>query len=131
MSIKKAKILLITSFLTILPFAAVAGDLVINNHTDFDSTSVINNGACSTILGEIGISRAHTDSNVVPDKKIRFACFANKHNCHADVYMTDNCTGEKVATVLFDVDTGIKSIQMSSTKFAITGSGFTTTMEQK
>lgn len=128
---RNARMILATALFAIAPLTANAGDLIVNNHTDYDSTSIINNGSCSTILGEMGISRKHTDHNVVPDSKVRFACFLNKKNCKADVYMSANCTGPKIATVLFDVDTGIKSIQMLDPKFQIIGSGFTTTMEQK
>lgn len=133
MSIRKILAVASATFLVALPIHAEAGDLVLNNRTDYDSTSIINNGACSTILGEAGIARAHTEGNTVPDKKIRFACILNRHNCRADVYLTANCTGSKIFTVFFDVDSGIKTGEtiVYDSKYNLVGSGFNMTIEQK
>ncbi len=132
MSVRKTLVMVAATFLAALPFQANAGDLVMNNRTDFDSTSVINNGACSTILGEAGIARAHTEGNVVPDKKVRFACTLNRHHCKADVYMTANCSGAKAATVFFDVDEGVKTSEtvVYDKRFSINGTAFNITLEQ-
>tara|TARA_R110000868_G_scaffold58131_5_gene179581 strand:+ start:555 stop:956 length:402 start_codon:yes stop_codon:yes gene_type:complete len=132
MSIKYIALIAAVTISAALPLQASAGDLTTNNRTDFDSTSIVNNGACSTILGEVGISRAHTDGNVAPDKKVKFACILNKHNCKADVYMTANCTGTKAATVYFDVDTGVKADKtiIHDNRFTIAGNGFDITIEQ-
>lgn len=106
-----------------MPLIAQAADLTIVNNTNRDSTSVINNGACSTILGEHGITRAHS-TNVVPSMTVAFACLMNRSNCRADVYMTNNCSGPVVATAFFDVKTGIKSVTMYDNSYAVSGGGF-------
>ena len=103
--------------------AAAKSDLTIINNTNYDSTSIINNGACSTILGDSGITRAHS-TNVVSAMKIAMACFTNPANCKADVYMTANCSGPVVATVIFDTKTGIKSKTVYDQSFVLTGGGF-------
>lgn len=131
MPIRKSIFAISAGLILTLPFQANAQSLVVNNRTDFDSTSIINNGICSNQLGEVGISRAHTDNNVVPESKLKFACKFNPKNCKADVYLTANCTGSKVATVLFDLDTGIKSASVYDSHYEITGSGYVITMSQK
>lgn len=117
-----------------LPIQAEAGALTIHNRTAFDSTSITNNASCSSLLGETGITRAGQDK-VVSDTLIRTACMLKRHPCKSDVYMTANCTGRKIATVLFDVDTGIVSIvnypaAPGEISFRVSGSSFETTIEQ-
>ena len=107
MSIRKTVLFVATSICIALPFQAQAGDLIVNNRTDFDSTSATNGAICSKILGNEGVSRAHTEHNVIPERKVKMACtILHKHDCRADVYMSANCTGRKVASVVFDVDKG-------------------------
>ncbi len=112
---------------------AFAHDLVINNKTNFDSASIINGGMCSSKLGSVGIARAHEENHVVPSTIINIACKFGKHPCRADVYMTTDCSpnGSPIATVLFDVDTGIQGTPASNDpRFVLTGSGFEFTLEQ-
>jgi hypothetical protein len=104
-----------------------AGDLTIVNNTKNFSTSVINNGPCSTILGDIGVTKPNS-TNTVPSSKVKFACSIHPSSCSADVYMTNNCTGSKIATVTFDVDKGIKSVKMDTPAYLITGVGFIVTL---
>lgn len=132
MSIKKTLFLITATLFAAIPFQAQAGDLIANNRTNFDSTTVTNGAVCSTILGETGISRAHTEGNVIPDRKVRLACGLRKHDCVAAVKMTANCTGRTIATVVFDVDKGIVSITPAAgeTQFKVSGSGFVSTVEQ-
>ncbi len=128
MFLKKVSLTALVMLSSSLPLAAHAGNLVVTNHTQFDSTSIINHGPCSTILGSIGVTHPG-QTNVIPEDKIKKACFFNSHNCKADVYMTGNCTGPAVATVLFDVVTGVKSIQMHDAAYTINGSAFNLTLE--
>lgn len=112
---------------------ASAHDLVINNRTNYDSTSIINGGMCSSKLGSVGITRAHEENHVVPSTVINIACKFGKHPCRADVYMTADCqpNGAPIATVSFDVDTGIVGTPTSNDpRFVLTGSGFMFTLEQ-
>jgi hypothetical protein len=105
-----------------LPLSLHATDLTITNDTNRDSTSIINHAACSTLL-DGGITKAHT-VNIVKEKILFTACFLNRNNCQADVYMTDNCTGPKVATVIFDIYSGLKSIQTFDNSYSFSGEGF-------
>ena len=106
------------------PLTVSANALTITNNTKLDSTCIINDGVCSTILGEGGITRAgHT--NVIAESKMKLACIFHLSNCKADVYMTDNCTGPKVATVMMDLSTGIKSIDIFDNRYQANFSGFT------
>lgn len=106
-----------------LPLMSFAGDLTLVNNTNQDSTSVINNGVCSTILGSTGITKAHS-TNVVPESKINLACILNRSNCKADVYMTNNCTGKVVATVVMDTKKGIKSVDIKDKSYQIDAKDF-------
>ena len=113
---------LTTLSISTVSFLAHAGDLHLMNNTDFDSTSYINGFACSDMLGESGITRAH-QPNTIGDSLVRVACMFNSSDCVADVYMTPDCSGEKVATVTFSVDDGIKNITMLSNKYSIVKNG--------
>lgn len=94
-------------------------DLTITNNSSEDSTSVINGNKCSSIvLGEKGITRAHS-TNVVDNRAIVMACITSPFNCKADVYMTANCTGEKIATAYLHTKNGIDHVEMSSNKYSI------------
>lgn len=141
MSIKKTAFLVSTLIFTALPIHAQAENLIkveglrITNNTDQDSTSKINGGSCSSsVLGEAGITRAHS-TNEVSNAKIRVACVANRENCRADVYMTTVCekSGQpKVATVILSVNTGIKEVQVEAgSPYVISYSGFTATISPK
>lgn len=122
-------------FLSTVLFVATYGftllahaDLTITNNTKLDSTSIMNNTACSTILGEKGITHAG-QTNVIEDSKIKFACMFHAHDCKADVYMTANCSGAKVATVIFDTKKGIQHVDLFDKNFSISGSGFVISMD--
>ncbi len=95
-----------------LPLTAQA-NLTIENQTAFPSTCKINNqhgdAQCSSTIPTYGVTQAHT-INSIPHGIIWGGCLANLHNCTAEVYMTDNCTGPIVATAVFDITTGIKNI---------------------
>lgn len=112
-----------------LPLLANAGifsassNLTIVNNTNRDSTSRINGGPCSTFLGAVGITHAHS-VNVVPARTVGLACIANRANCTANVYMTSNCSGPVVGTVILDISSGIKSIALYDKTYSVSGSGF-------
>ena len=110
--------------------AVSAASLTIINNTNHDSTSILNNGACSDILGPSGISHAH-NTNVVPEAILNKGCIFNKANCKAEVHMTNNCSGPAIATVTFDVKTGIKSVVPGNTSegYAVSGNGFTASLD--
>ena len=93
----------------LLPFTAFAGDLVIVNHTSADSTAIVL-GACSTILGPIGTTKAHT-TNIVPQKVMEYICLADKKNCKSEIHMEGKCKGPGVAEISMNVFTGITAIK--------------------
>lgn len=115
------------------PFVAHADDLTIINNTNYDSTSIINNGPCSDMLRDHGVTHPHS-TNQVPQKTFAAACIRNKQNCTAAVYMTNNCNStpgaNPVAIVIVDVNTGIKSVTPTSTPqgFTVAGNGFAATI---
>jgi hypothetical protein len=132
MSTRKWVVALAATLCCTATMFANANDLIINNRTDLDSASVINHGLCSDRLGEVGITRAHTENHVVPSSIIKIACTFGKHPCRADVYMSANCAAPKIATILFDIDTGIVGVPKSDDpRFILSGSGFSFTLEQK
>jgi len=90
--------------------APAYADLTIVNNTDYDSTCIVNDGACSTILGDIGITHAHS-TNSLDYVLLRIACGLHPDNCHADVYMSNDCSGPKVGTVVMNINDGISSIE--------------------
>jgi hypothetical protein len=109
------------------PLLAQAGDLSITNNTDLPSTSIINGGLCSNILpGGAGITQPHS-TNVVPQAIMNAACWVNRDNCTADIYLTDNCTGDKEGRVVISTTSGIKSITVDG-KYSLKGSGFNITL---
>lgn len=119
---KKISTYFFTLSLCSLPLYAHAAISIINN-TGQNSTAVIN-GTCSSmsILGESGITKAHS-SNTISDTVLWWACHSTPSNCIADVYMSTDCGlsgAKKVATILYDEDAGIKSINMYSKEYQFT-----------
>ena len=106
----------LTRSLTILALSCLstvsfAKDLVIDNQTNENSTcKTYGKGKCSTeLLKENGVTPAH-QSRTYTEPKLRIACYPTPENCTAEVYADDNCSGAIIATAVFDLRTGIKSI---------------------
>jgi hypothetical protein len=135
MSVKKIIFTsLVAMSMSSISMMAYAGDLHLINNTNFDSTSIINSGMCSSsLLGNNGITKAH-GTNTVADSMVKMACLKISDpkglNCTADVYMNKNCSGKKVATVVLDVSTGVKKVTVHSSEYKITASGFNIQMDQ-
>jgi len=113
------------------PVLASAGplfgpSLFVTNNTKFDSTSIINDGLCSSkVLGpKSGVTKAGEQRHEVTGGQLALACFKNHQNCKADIYMTDNCTGKKISSVVFSTSTGIKSFTTDDPSYRLTASGF-------
>lgn len=124
---------LLSSFISAPLFAA---DLTIHNDTDAWSTSVTNKGSCSTILDKMGYKgeTAPRTTNKIPAAAIFVACNIHIHDCAADVYMTNNCTGPIIATAVFDTSKGIQSITAKdNSKYILTASknSFEITLSEK
>ena len=106
-----------------LPLFAHA-ELVIKNNTKEFSTSRINDGYCSSeILGDDGVTKPG-DTKKVDNGRLFFACRDNLEDCKADVYMTNNCTGDLITTVIFSFWTGIKSATPPKNGYSISFNGF-------
>lgn len=104
--------------------ASYAADLTIQNNTDNDSTSVINHGLCSTkVLGQDGITKART-TKVIKEFQLRLACMLSPENCKADVYMTNNCSGDIITTITFSTKSGIKSVTPPKHNYVVTHTPF-------
>ncbi len=127
---KKIATSLILAGLSMVSFSAQANDLLISNNTDLPSTSVINHGLCSTILKDAGVVKPHEQNHIVPSDKVKWACTIFPSNCQADVYLTNNCQGPLIASVTFDVNSGIKGIVVHAANYKVIGSGFNITLNQ-
>lgn len=114
----------------------VKSALTINNNTSHDITSIID-GKCSNQLpGNIGITPKFSQS-IIPALAVWGACFSSLTKtgtkCQAIVYPNNSCSGEAVAVVTLDTQTGIEGIEMKNkdnpdNHDLVTGSGFYVTV---
>lgn len=104
--------------------AQAASDLHIANNTKSPSTVIANRGLCSSWLGKEGIAQPGEQDHIVHASKVAMACATNKKACVADVYLGDNCQTGPIASVTFNVDTGIVSAVSKDAKYKIAGTGF-------
>lgn len=112
---------------SLAPSTTTGSGLTIVNNTDEDSTSIINTSLCSDRLplGK-GITKRRDPVtktptvNTIDSSLINFACMANKTQCKAVVYMTNNCSGPVVAQVVFDTEKGVQSVAESTDKYKFT-----------
>lgn len=116
--------------ITCLPLMANATGLTIINNTSHDSTSIINNGGCSAaLLGESGISRAHSPT-FVTEFKMKLACGKNKTACQAKVFMSADCSGPSIATVKLNLSSGIFDVENQNIGgYVVSGSQFQATID--
>lgn len=99
---------LIAACLISMPLMASAADIDITNNTDNYGTGSIN-GTCSTIAGDKGVI-SPGQTLTVPQIAFDMLCFGM--DCTADIYLSKNCTGKKVATADIDPDDGIISVNL-------------------
>ena len=96
--------IMLCSNLLAVPLANATGFLIANN-TDKNFTVNINQ-ACSV---EFGIINAHS-TKIISEAAFNNACKGTPLYCEAKIYHSDNCSGEKVANVVFDTTIGVKEI---------------------
>ena len=97
-----------------------AVNMKISNSSKNNLTFSIEN-VCSE---EIGVVNAHS-VKVVPRKRINNACRTNPTNCETQVYDTADCSGNSIATIIFDVtDLGAKAVIPHTNSYHIGISGF-------
>jgi hypothetical protein len=84
---------------------ASADNFKIVNSTNNEFSFGINN-ICSSEFGSIP---AHSNKTI-PEANFYSACNSNPHHCVAKIYVDDNCSGKHVATVMFDIDAGLREV---------------------
>lgn len=99
---------LIAACLITMPLMVSAAEISITNNTDNYGTGSIN-GTCSNIAGDKGVINPG-QTLTVPQIAFDMLCFGM--DCTADIYLTKNCTGKKVATADIDPDDGILSVNL-------------------
>lgn len=120
----KFNLILISAGLLVTPLLASANDFVIRNDTR-NSLSFAIKGVCTDKFGVIGPGAIRA----VPKPRFRAACKANPNNCAALVYNTADCTGTLAATVILDVDVGVRNGQAMRT-YTLTWSNMRMTLAQ-
>jgi len=106
---------------TTLSFAA---PLLIINNTDKSSTSTLNHGKCSSALPfGYGVTPPHSRKEI-PEMILGMACIGHSSDCTADIYMTLDCSGPKVGTVVLNTTTGIVSVTNENPNYILKGQGF-------
>jgi hypothetical protein len=96
--------------------AAVVTGLLMSTLASADNFKIVNstsnelsfsiNHTCSNEFGSIP---AHSNKTI-PEANFYSACKDNQHFCVAKVYVDDNCSGKHVATVVFDIDGGLREV---------------------
>ncbi len=77
----------------------------IDNGTKKD-LSFARNNICSMEFGTIMAN----DHSLISEDKFFTACKDNPHTCVAEMYTGTACSGKHVATVMFDIDFGLKQV---------------------
>lgn len=72
--------------------------LTITNNTTASATSTINNGLCSTTIGDIGITKPQSQSTL-SECQVIAACILNESDCTAAVHLSNNCSGPVIGVV--------------------------------
>ena len=88
-----------------LPALAQADNFKIINSTHSELSFSINNN-CENEFSSIP---AHSNT-IISDKDFKNACKHDLHNCIAEIYTDNYCSGEHVATVVLDTDGGLKQV---------------------
>ena len=102
-----------------VPFAAQA-DITIHNNTNSPATASVSISPCSNAAGDRGIIMPHS-SITIPDFLVGLYCTSD---CKAQVFMSRNCSGSSIATVVGNVREGVKSIENHDANgFRLAGSG--------
>jgi hypothetical protein len=98
-------------------------DMVIRNNTDLPVTARIGR-LCSSIVGNLGIVYPRSSLVVTQHYYDNMGIFCPS-SCDADVYVSNNCSGTKIATVNFSKEDGITNIRNEVVDlYAVNGGGF-------
>lgn len=125
MEIKKIATSLLAIGISSVSMLAQASDLTLTNNTDLNVTSYINGKRCSTDIPDgTGVTKPHS-KNKVKELYVILACRDNRESCAADVHLSSDCSGSKIATVVINSKNyTVTSINMNTADYVITPSGF-------
>ncbi len=112
---KIKKLFLLTA---LLPLSSYAADLTVTNNTDVNATGIINGGFCSSSFGDQGIIKAH-NSITIYKQQLELACGLNTIRCTTDLYMSNDCSGPKVGTIVLSVESGVISAESTSESYKV------------
>jgi hypothetical protein len=115
------KIIASALLISALPTLAFAIDIKVTNNTDSYGTAYFNVflKICSSSLGDGGILKPQEKNFTVPGSAVKSVC-GNK-NCEAFVFDTKNCSGNKIATVILNANSGVIDINNhASDRYSVT-----------
>ena len=107
---------------------AAFADITIKNNTNSPATAFAGNSPCSNAAGDRGVMQPHGQVTI-PDFLVGMYCTSD---CKAQVFMSKNCSGKSVATIIANKREGVKSITNSDkgpNAYHIEGKGSIVTIE--
>lgn len=108
--------------LLLIPAMTWAIDIKISNNSDMTGTARFESSICpcSSQVGEI--LNGHS-SITLPSKVVSLFCHPGR-DCFADLYDNTSCSGQSIARVKIDNNTGVTSVDnLDPQKFVVSGSG--------
>jgi hypothetical protein len=112
---KISKLILLSA---LLPLTSYASDITFTNNTNLNSTSIINESFCTNTFGDQGIIKAHS-SVTIYQSQLALACGSSTVGCTADIYLSNNCTGPKIGSIMISVDDGVNHVETSSDSYKV------------
>jgi hypothetical protein len=103
------------SALLTLPLLTSAKSLTLTNATKKSFTVRVNKKCAS----EFGVMKANS-SKTVTEEALNQLCERKLSNCEAIIFKSNDCTGQQIADVLFDTNTGVKGSFRSAKNYTIT-----------
>lgn len=105
MKYKQKNLLAASAIFLMLPAIGYADNFTIENHTKHNLTFKVND-VCSN---EIGVINSHTSRNT-PEVIMKQLCKDNASNCQAKIFRSNDCSSRYLATVGFNLVSGIVSV---------------------
>lgn len=113
---RKYSYLIASLFTLALPLTTYA-DITVNNHSDAYGTGMIG-GRCSASLGDVGIMRPQGKMTI---SRTDIVGLCGLRNCEAQVFMTNNCSGAKIATVTINHKGVVNIVNHSAGEYIVSG----------
>lgn len=120
--------LLSTVILTVAAPTLAFADVSVTNTSSAFYTANMDLSPCSSIIGDKGIMKPHSALSI-PKAVIDLYCGIKP--CEAQVYLSKNCSGKKIAKVTIAKDKGVTNIENYDSDYVITGLGNTVTISGK